>query len=367
MILMTNSGMLILYCAFIFFLAVISVSDTNNLINSELIKQGFLIVKGSGINYFWVTSGGFRRIVSMHEMAESVIEKIVVQTWPDEQLLKMPLGSPASFKEIISTVGQSLPYKFDLIEKSSSETFRPYIIIGNNGGLGNRLRVLAAFIVVAKEILKVPAIIMVWHKNRDCAAHFFELYEPIENVVFIPRGVRQYLTSNAKRVYGYEKYFEDIISDHGLNVSKQIDYEDSSYKYFIPVPKILNTATKFSRSNNIQDAIALHIRRTDFVGVVKVNRTDQDFFNIIDSYDQQQRVFVLTDNPLTRKLFKSRYGSRIIFFGHIPNMTQPNSLRYTSLQFSLIEAIIASTAKAFYGTPRSSWSRYVEILWRNRH
>ena len=315
------------------------------LITSEEVKQNLLIVKGSGPKLFFISaSDGMRHPVVNGEgnlITEVTFPSVtgyngIIQYWPNQIVLKFPLGHSFRIEDLRKYQELNPLEVFQLTGVKLVDRKLSYIMIGNNAGLGNRLRVLAAYLLIAKEFYKTANIVMIWDKNRDCTSHFLELFEPIDNLVFISRFSRNAFQENALKVLPYIKYMEDILEYHGIikdatNISQSIPYEDLGFSQFVPLPRIMSTAMKFIMENNISEAIAFHVRRTDFIGVVKVKRTDLEFFRIIDDLQVDRKVFLLTDNPHTRHLFVSKYGSRIVCFGNMSAITRKeNSLRHTS-------------------------------------
>ena len=72
---------------------------------------------------------------------------------------------------------------------NSNSSSGGYIIAGCDGGLANRLRVLAAYIHIAKYNYK-SELMFIWDVNSACPGHFLQIFEPIEGVIFAHNSSR---------------------------------------------------------------------------------------------------------------------------------------------------------------------------------
>jgi len=76
-----------------------------------------------------------------------------------------------------------------------------YIVAESDTGLGNRLRVLAAYMHVGAARYEGAHLVFVWDVTPACPAHFLEIFQPIQNVIFATNSSRYVLDKGAKVVY----------------------------------------------------------------------------------------------------------------------------------------------------------------------
>jgi len=74
-----------------------------------------------------------------------------------------------------------------------------YILCENSFGLASRLRLLAGFKFVSERKYGHCEVVQVWSRNLECPDHFYDVFEPIKNVSFIPMKLRPLLEMNATR------------------------------------------------------------------------------------------------------------------------------------------------------------------------
>ncbi len=76
-----------------------------------------------------------------------------------------------------------------------------YILAESDSGLSNRLRVLAAYMHIGEYKFGGAHLAFVWDVNSACPAHFLEIFQPIQNVIFATNSSRYVLDKHAKIVY----------------------------------------------------------------------------------------------------------------------------------------------------------------------
>ena len=67
----------------------------------------------------------------------------------------------------------------------SIDVKEPFILGECDGGLGNRLRVIASYIVFAETLYNNSLLYFIWQNNTDCPAHYDDLFLPIDRVHII--------------------------------------------------------------------------------------------------------------------------------------------------------------------------------------
>lgn len=276
-----------------------------------------------------------------------------------------------------------------------------YIIAESTSGLSNRLRVLAAYMYVAEYKFEGAHTVFIWDKTSACPGHFLSLFEPIPNVVFATNSSRYVLDKHAKIVYENSfAVFPWIMqmnnipkSRHGLPSWAQI--ERKMYSRYLPNREIMLKVSSFVEKHGLCNASAMHLRTTDLdrqMGERK--RTNlHSYFKFVDSRPAEERVFLLTDDPKTQRVFLNKYGAgKILVYSEIAEAHQqpplvvlsgselrfPNSTvgssspssslvlaedhRFTSLEHTLIDVLVAAHAKVFKPSGFSSLSELVRMF-----
>lgn len=107
-----------------------------------------------------------------------------------------------------------------------------YIIAESRTGLGNRLRVLAAYSYLAETKFKTH-LVFIWDVTEACPGHFLQVFEPLKNVVFAQNSSRYVLDKSAKvnfedsnAVFGWIMRMNDIPRNrHGFPTWAEIEYK----------------------------------------------------------------------------------------------------------------------------------------------
>jgi len=89
---------------------------------------------------------------------------------------------------------------------ASAELFKSndggkYILIECDAGLSNRLRVLAAYMHIAKELYNNSDVVMIWDTNESCNGHFLQAFEPIPRITFTTSYSRNVFEEHALKTY----------------------------------------------------------------------------------------------------------------------------------------------------------------------
>ena len=269
---------------------------------------------------------------------------------------------------------------------------RSYILIECDAGFSNRLRVLAAYVHVAKELYNNSEIVMIWDTNESCNGQFLQAFEPIPQVTFTTSNSRHTFEAHAlKRYPNTDVDMARIFELNNLIYNKSYFHfiQLSLYANFIPIPDLNDIAIEFIRSHNICYSGAIHVRRTDLDahhaihdGWAKSMRTsDEDFFKFINNLPPDVPVYLLTDNRHTQLEFLSKYGEdRIIVYHNIDENTTLSVSRshyirgsdtngnlrehhrFTSLLRTMLDIIIATHSRYFMGTFFSSLSALIHIF-----
>lgn len=277
-----------------------------------------------------------------------------------------------------------------------------YIIAESTSGLSNRLRVLAAYMYVAEYKFEGAHTVFIWDKTSACPGHFLSLFEPIPGVVFATNSSRYVLDKHAKIVYENSyAVFNWIMQMNNIpkgrfGLPTWAEAERKMYSRYIPTRDIMIKATKFVDKYNICNSSAMHMRTTDLDKMMpERKRTNfQQYFRFVESRPLEEKVFLLTDDPKTQRIFLNKYGAgKILVYSDIAEANDQPPLyvlsasdhstnknittvsahntgmttlaedhRFTTLEHTLIDVLIAAHAKVFKPSGFSSLSDLVRMF-----
>jgi hypothetical protein len=93
------------------------------------------------------------------------------------------------------------------------------------------------------------------------------------------------------------------------------------------------------------------------------------YFKFVEAKPKHEKVYLLTDNHDTQKLFLDKYGDQIIVYERIPKfnpdkLSQPieEDHRFTTIEHTIIDVLIASHSKNFKPAIFSSLSDLVRMF-----
>jgi len=206
----------------------------------------------------------------------------------------------------------------------SSENSGQYIVAESNGGLANRLRALAAFLVVAEERYNGSHTVFIWEKNSACPGHFLSLFEPIPKLIFATNSSREIVNKNALVVYNNTlQGYSHILADH--DIDEVIMTPVSTHrKYFHPTREIMQKVNEFVNQHNMCNISAVHLRTTDLDKIMPPRkRTNfRNIYKFMESRPEGEKVFLLTDDPKTQQHMMDKYGEKIVVYRKIANETE---------------------------------------------
>lgn len=277
-----------------------------------------------------------------------------------------------------------------------------YIIAESTSGLSNRLRVLAAYMYIGEYKFHGAHTVFIWDKTNACPGHFLSLFEPIPNVIFATNSSRYVLDKHAKIVYENSyAVFNWIMQMNNIPKSRfglpsWAEIERRMYSRYLPNREIMQKVGQFVDRYNICNSSAMHMRTTDLdrqMGERK--RTNfQSYFKFVESRPAEERVFLLTDDPKTQRVFLNKYGGdKVLVYSEIAEAHRQPPLvllsssgsgkgtgngtaaaspphatalaedhRFTSLEHTLIDVLIAAHAKVFKPSGFSSLSDLVRMF-----
>ena len=247
-----------------------------------------------------------------------------------------------------------------------------YIVAESDAGLSNRLRVLAGYMYVGEARFNNAHLVFIWDVNAACPGHYLEIFEPIPKVLFATNESRYVVDKHSK--INYENSWAVLHWTLQMNGIPKNRYghptwgqiEHNMYSKFIPTPRIKYMASEYIKKHDICNVAAMHIRLTDLEDQIKAKRKAHRGLNIeayMEYVENQNKVFLLTDNPDTQKLFMNKYPDKIIVYDRISakgnGTDKPVDFRYTSLEHTIIDVLVAAHAKKFKPSLYSSLSDLV--------
>ena len=215
------------------------------------------------------------------------------------------------------------------------------LIVIPTGGLGNYLRVIFSYLCKAREQGK--SLIVYWQRTSQCNGLYRDLFKPVKDLTVVYRRPKGKVTYKG---------------------CSPCCFTNTMYDELQPLPKIEEQIK--AKVDSFGSYIALHIRRTDHVQLVKKKSTytpDSTFYNFVEQYPCHN-IYLATDNALTQEQFVQRYGNRVKWYQPIKDST---NLRQTSLQHAVIDIFIAVHADAFKGTNYSSFSDTIDRIRNATH
>lgn len=200
-----------------------------------------------------------------------------------------------------------------------------------DNGLCNRLVVIFSHLKKARK--NNENLIVYWLVNQECNGHFLDVFEEIPDVTFTNN-------SNNCDFIGWKPCV-------GFEPSKFFVYQE--LKVIDKIKNQINNLVSFMND----DYVAIHVRRTDKVGVNNLT-SDLKFVEFIERFDK--KVFLATDNLRTQEKFKNIFGDRIVVSSEI---FLSNQLRQTSLEIAVIDLFTCIKSKSFLGTNSSCFSNFI--------
>lgn len=263
-----------------------------------------------------------------------------------------------------------------------------YIIAESTSGLGNRLRVLAAYMYLGEVKYGGAHLVFIWDKNEPCPGHFLSIFEPLPNVIFATNSSRYVLDKGAKVVHENSyAVFTWIMLQNGIPKNRfgyptwtEIEYR--MFSRYVPVREVMLKVNDYVRLHNICNCSAMHIRSTDLDMVMGERKRTHlpSYYHFVESRPPEEPVFLLTDSPETQQHFLTKYGrNKILVYHDIDPVSKQKPLviksdnyatsgnltadhRYTTLEHTLIDVLIAAHAKHFKASVFSSLSDLVKMF-----
>lgn len=253
-----------------------------------------------------------------------------------------------------------------------------YIMAGCPDGLGNRLRVLAAFMHIAEWKYSNAQLVFDWDVNSACPGHFLNLFEPMHQVTFIANSSRYIFDKHAKVIYSQSSATLRWIMQAN-HVPKNRpgylswgDIERRMYSRFIPRRHFIEIAKAFVVKHSICNGSVIHMRMTDLDKRLHPahRQSLQKHMWYVESRPKEEKIFLMTDEAKVQTAFLKEFGEdKVVIYDKI-NATiakdkvvkLPDDHRFTSLEHTFIDVLIAAHARHFMMAPYSSLSELVRVF-----
>jgi hypothetical protein len=225
--------------------------------------------------------------------------------------------------------------------------------------------------VVAEEIYNTSNVVMVWELNEDCVGHYLEIFRPLQNVTFISFSQQTLFIDNAVAHFGPSyASFPEILQRFKMEISPPVWHKlrRDKYSLFIPVPFVLHEVFQFVKNKRVCECVGVHVRHTDLETRYRVTNPNHSsnvpFFDFIDTHPEDQCVYLMTDNPISQRVFQRRYGSRLLVYDTVRDTSVHHEAnhRFTSLFHTIVDVLITAYTQDFMGTVGSSLSELVTLM-----
>lgn len=221
------------------------------------------------------------------------------------------------------------------------------IFVRPMAGLGNRMSVINSCILMAKNNNN-PAIKMVWDKNEDLNANFYDLFMPIPGIkvlkspklldyfAYYKSGNKEFRSIDMAKsflfkflTYSYKFYNNEQVNNYAFNEShwnnghsnvalstycdlyKKTEI-NNNYFLFKPSEELNSRITNITQSFSVC-TVGVHIRRTDNTKAILHSKDDLFITRMQFLLDSgfASDFFLSTDDLQTETYFRSVFGSKI--------------------------------------------------------
>ena len=170
----------------------------------------------------------------------------------------------------------------------------------------------------------------IWDVNDACPGHFLELFEPIENVIFIQNSSRCAFETHAKVIYNIDNaVLTWTLETNGVPKNRWgspswHEIEVKGYSLIIPKRSIMIKVQEFVKKYDICNSSSMHIRTTDLAKKLAASRKHLNigsYENFVRYQQDNKPVFLMTDSPEAQSNFINQFGaSKILTYHTIPGL-----------------------------------------------
>jgi hypothetical protein len=253
------------------------------------------------------------------------------------------------------------------------------IVVKANGGLGNRMRVLASCIALSQRLRQKVEVI--WINNKELNCSFDSLFFEVDNIIireekYIPRWNKLGHRLRRSKINEYSKSFDIQLNDDSIRklgmlksdlvkLIKNVDtvfintcehfYGDLSFvSFLLPKEHILNVCS--NRLENMSSKfISAHIRRGDNLASTIHSPTQLFIDNLAIELENNSAsyIYLATDDFEEAALIKRKFGDNVFFYPALLKRDKPEGI-----QQALVDLIMLSQSNKIIG---SYWSSFTEV------
>jgi hypothetical protein len=262
------------------------------------------------------------------------------------------------------------------------------ITLEPQGGLANRMRVIASGLWLMKESNQELEVI--WNLNEDLNCNFDLLFHYMQDISIIDKREKDFYVCHTnhpklnKRIKGYfknrllgmgycinEPDFYNLIWKNKMAIDKiarknkniyistcqEFGSNYNEFKFFLPSQSIQQIIDEQVSKFN-KNTIGIHIRRTDNVRSIAESPIELFISKMEKEVEKNSSVnfFLATDDKETEQHLLNRFGSKIIVYKKVLDR---------NLERGIIDAVVdmycLSNTKYIYG---SYWSSFSDIASR---
>jgi len=233
-------------------------------------------------------------------------------------------------------------------------------------GLANRLRAMVGYQAIA-NLLDIPFHLW-WSSDDSCRARFGELFESPIKVVSSPNAK---VGSNVA-VFEQGVWFEVVWKTFGAQFVEWPEFLQEVHRCLRslrPIAKIQRQVDEFASSQNLGQALGIHIRHTDNIDSYDYwvaesrdfNRADisslDGFRNLIGENIAARPVLIATDNTRVEADLKELYPRLLTY----PKPYKTAGARSTPIAHAVIEMQLLGRCSEIVGTYYSSFSKFSAV------
>ena len=251
---------------------------------------------------------------------------------------------------------------------------RKTLVVVPNGGLCNRLRVVLSGYLAAQQY--GWSIRVEWGRDRNCWAHFDDLFEPLtaEHFSITHRSFwNNYISRKNLRLPGLLRVFmydrqqsQYCPQQHGdlptfvqpyrkvyLSTGYALmDYPENMNRLLRPLPRLQERIDRI-RQQFPAEIVGVHIRRTDLVVAMK-NSTVEAFYAALDAEIAQHPAvcfYLATDDEQLKAEMQMKYGRRILM-----QSTQCCRNTLAGIEEAVVDLWLLASTRKILGSYYSSYS-----------
>ena len=254
------------------------------------------------------------------------------------------------------------------------------IVVRANGGLGNRMRVLAACIALSQKLSKEVEVL--WVNNYELNCDYANLFLPLEGIrvthkTYIPKWNKIGLKLRANSIKRRYEHFDihlrdkDIVEAYAIksDLIQRIEnaktvyidtcehfYGDHSFLSLLtPTPRVLQEVNRRMKEINTSNYCGVHIRRGDNE-MSKMNSPTIEFIEKLkklEKNDDSLYFYLSTDDRGEVRILQKMMGEKLYWFASGQHRDKPKDI-----ESALVDLLMLSKSKRILG---SYWSSFSEV------